>query len=74
MPSYAQVEAEYNALVFGIDHHISTKTSKNIIETEFELYFQDIIRYVNKTPDNKISHLKIELKNICDRYNIIRVS
>ena len=46
---------------------------KNIIDTEFELYFQSINRYANDIPDNKISHLKTKVRNICDRYNHIRV-
>ena len=60
-------------MAFGLDHHIPTKTSKTITETQFELYFQSINRYVNKTPDNKISHLKIKLRNTCDRCNSIGV-
>ena len=33
MSSYTQTEDEYNALVFGLDHHIPTRTNKNIICT-----------------------------------------
>ena len=64
-------EDEYNA--FGLDHHIPARTNKNIVDTEFELYFQSVNRYVNEIPDNKISHLKTKLRNICERYNHIRV-
>ena len=35
--------------------------------------FQSINHYENDIPDNKISHLKIKLRNICDRYSCIRV-
>ena len=73
MSSYTLTEDKYNALAFGLDHHIATRTNKNIIDTEFEVYFQSINRYVNDIPDNKISHLKTKLRNICDRYNRIRV-
>ena len=47
MLSYAQVEVESNALAFELDHHIPTKTSKTITETQFEFYFECINRYVN---------------------------
>ena len=40
MSSYTLAEDEYNALAFELDHHILTRTNKNIIDTEFELYFK----------------------------------
>ena len=73
MSPYTLTEDEYNAFAFGLDHHIPARTNKNIIDTEFELYFQSVNRYVNEIPDNKISHLKTKLRNIRDRYNRIRV-
>ena len=73
MSSYTLTEDEYNAFAFGLDHHIPGRTNKNITVTEFELYSQSINRYVNEIPVNNISHLKTKLKNICDRYNRIRV-
>ena len=48
MSSYTLVQDEYNALAFGLDHHIPKRTNKNVIETEFELYFQSINRHVNE--------------------------
>ena len=47
MSSYTLTEDEYNVLAFGLDDHIPTRTNKNIIDTEFELYFQSINRYLN---------------------------
>ena len=73
MSSYTLTEDECNALAFGLDHHIPARTNKNIIGTEFGLYFRSINRYVNEIPVNNISHLKTKLRNICDRYNRIRV-
>ena len=67
MWSYNLIKDEYNPLAFGLDHHTPIRTNKNIIDTEFELYFQSINRYVNDMPDNKIIHLKTRLRNICDR-------
>ena len=64
MLSYPLTEDEYNALAFGLDQHIPTRTNNSIIDTEFELYFQSINRYASDIPDNKISHLKTKLRNI----------
>lgn len=51
MSSHTLTEDEHNALDFGLDHYIPTKTNKNIVDTELEIYFQSIIRYVNEMPD-----------------------
>ena len=73
LPCYILNEVEYNALAFEVDRHIPSRTNKNIIDTEFELYLQSINRYINDIPDNKISHLKTKLRNIYDRYKRIRL-
>ena len=62
MSPYPLTEDEYNALAFGVDQHILTITKNNIIDTEFERYFQSINRHANDIPDNKISHLKTKLR------------
>ena len=49
MRSYALTE---DALAFRLDHYISTRTNRNIIDTEFELYFQSINRHVNEKAEN----------------------
>ena len=69
MSSYTLTEDEYNALAFGLDHHILTRTNKNITDSESEFYFQSLYRYVN----DKLTHLKTKPQNICGRYNCIRV-
>ena len=66
MTFHTLIENDYNTLAFGLDHHIPKRTSRNIIDTEFE-------RYVNDILDNKISYLETRLRNICDRCNRIRV-
>ena len=51
MSPYTPTEDEYNALAFGSDHHIPTRTNKNINDTEFEIYLQNINRYANELPE-----------------------
>ena len=60
-------------MAFGLNHHIPIRTNKNIIDTEFELFFQSINGYVNEISNNKINNLKRKLRNICNRYNQICV-
>ena len=59
-------------MVFGVDHNISTRTNKKIIEAKFEFCFHSIYRDVNEIPVNKVTHLNKRLRNICDIYNYIR--
>ena len=56
MPSYTLAECENHI----VDHHIPTRTNKNITE----LYFESINLYVNKTPNNKTSYLETKLRKI----------
>ena len=58
-------------MAFGVDHNISTRTNKKIIEAKFEICFQSINRYVNEIPVNKVTHLNERLRSICDIYNHI---
>lgn len=52
------MEDKYKALAFGLDHHMSTRTNKSIIENESELFLQSITGYVSYIPDNKNSNWK----------------
>ena len=42
MSSHTLAEHGYNALAFGLDIHIATRTNKNIIDFEFWLYLRII--------------------------------
>ena len=42
MSSHTLAEYGYNALAFGLDIHIATRTNKNIIDFEFWLYLRII--------------------------------
>ena len=44
MSSYTLTEHEYNGLTFALDHHILTRTNKNIIHTEIEQLEIEITR------------------------------
>ena len=43
MSSYTLTGDEYNALTFGLDHHIPAKTIKNIMDTELRSTFRVLI-------------------------------
>ena len=65
---YTLTEGEYIALAFVPDHHIPARTNKNIIDTEFELYFQRINRYVQASSQKlkKVPQVFTDVFNVYD--------
>ena len=48
---------EYNALSFGLDHHIPTKSEDVAIEVEFKQFYQGLLRNLTHIPDNELTLL-----------------
>ena len=51
MSSYQLSHDKYTALSFGLDHHIPAKTDPNLIYTEFECYYQNIVHKIENLSD-----------------------
>ena len=77
MSSYQLSHDKYTALSFGLDHHIPAKTDPNLIYTEFECYYQNIVPKIkNLSDDQKCQQkcqLKIKLWSACEKYNRVKV-
>ena len=73
MSSYQLRHEEERALLYGLDHHIPSKTDPNLIYTEFESYFQSIKYKITNLSEIQISHLKTKLHNTCEQQNNINV-
>ena len=56
--SYVLSDEEYQALSFGLDHHIPNFTNYNAAETEFELLYQNILSNISDIPENELRQLK----------------
>ena len=56
--SYALTEDGMNALAYRLDHHIPTNINKNAIFTEFEQFFQNLLRDISHIPENGLSRIK----------------
>ena len=65
--SYALTEDEMNALAYRLDHHIPTNINKNAIFTEFEQFFQNLLRDISHIPENELSRIKTKLRNTCEK-------
>ena len=72
MSSYVLSDEEKLALSFGLDQHIPLKCDNNLINTEFEYYFQNIKNTVPHISDEKMLQVKT---NYCQLVkNIITLS
>ena len=45
--SYSLTKEEVEALSYGLDQHIPNHTACNTIDTEFELFFQNILNDIS---------------------------
>ena len=73
MSSYQLSDMEYKALSYGFDHHIPSETNKNKVYTEFENYFQGILRSITNLPVDKVTSLKTKLRTTCQTYNNVNI-
>ena len=73
MSSYVLSDEEQLALSFGLDQHVLVKCDNNLINTEFEHYFQNIKNTVPNISDDKMLQLKTKLLSTCEKYNNVKV-
>ena len=71
--SYNLTEEEMTALSYGLDHQIPTNINKNAIFTEFEQFFQNLLRDISHIPENELSRIKTKLRNTCEKYCNVKV-
>ena len=81
--SYQLSTDEYTALSYGLDHHIPTRLNNNRIHTEFEQFYQGILKVeqfyqgilkdISHLLENYLSSLKTKLRNACEKYSKIYV-
>ena len=50
--TYTLLDEQYEALSFGLDTHIPVKVNKSAIYTEFEVFFQSLLKYISNIPEN----------------------
>ena len=67
--SYQLSNEELTALSYGLDHHIPSKVNRNRIYTEFEQFYQSLLKDISHVPDEDLSHLKTKLRHT---YDIVR--
>ena len=71
--SYNLSQVEINAISYGLDHHIPTNINSNVITTEFESFFQSLLKDISNMPENKINKVKTKLRSTYEKYCNIKV-
>ena len=71
--SYQLSEEEYKALSYGLDYHIPSQANNNVINTEFEKFYQSILSNFSHIFDDQLAVLKTRIPNTCHKYNRINV-
>ena len=70
--SYTLSDDAIIALNYGLDQHIPYTINYNSINTEFELFYQNILRNISHIPEQNATHVKTKLQNTCKKYCIIK--
>ena len=71
--SYTFSDDEIMALNYGLDQHIPYPVNYNSINTELELFYQNILRYISHIPDQNLAHVETKLRSTCEKYCKIKV-
>ena len=53
--SYILSSREELGLVYGLEQHIPVKRNKHTIKTEFEVFYQSLLKNISHIPENDIS-------------------
>ena len=65
---------EEEALSFGLDEHIPSVCNRNKLFTEFEMFYQNILKDISHLNNDVITSLKTKLRHTSDKYSRIKVS
>ena len=66
--SYVLSDKQYEAIYIGLDTHVPVKVNKNAIYTEFEVFYQSLLKDISYIPENELRQIKMKLRNKCDKY------
>ena len=56
--TYSLSNEQYILLSYGLDIHILSKANTNMIYTEFEVFYQGLLKDIGKTPKTELQLIK----------------
>ena len=64
---------QYIVLSYVLDTHIPSRTNANMTYTEFEGFYQGLLKDNNDIPETELQLIKTKLRNTCEKYTKIKV-
>ena len=71
--TYSLSSEQYIALSYGLDTHILPRTNANMIHTEFDVFYQGLLKDFGNVPETELQLIKTKLRNTCEKYTKINV-
>ena len=71
--SYQLSSKEEEALSFGLDEYILSACNRSKLFTEFEMFYQNILKDISHLNNDVITRLKTKLRHTCNKYSRIKV-
>ena len=65
--SYVASQKEHDSLSHGLEHHIPSKLRSNPVNTEFESFFQSLLRDISTISEKRIARIKTQLRSKCEK-------
>ena len=60
-------------LSFGLEQHMSISTNKNLIYTEFEHFYENLLNNIKDLPERNLCKIKTKMSKTCEKYSEIKV-
>ena len=57
----------------GLEHHIPSKVTRNSVNTEFESFYQSLLRDISIIPEERIARIKTQLRSKCEKYYNVKI-
>ena len=64
---------EQHETSFGLATHIPIKATKNAIYTEFDVFYQSLLKDISNIPENELRQIRTNLRNTWDKCTKIKV-
>ena len=70
--SYTPKE-EHDALSHALEHHIPSKVTINSVNTEFESFYQSLLRDISTIPEERTARIKTQLRSKFEKYYKVKI-
>ena len=59
---------EHEGLSHSLDYHIPSKVTRNMLNTEFEMFFQNLLNNIWAIPEENLARIETKLRSPCEKY------